>query len=64
MLMQIVKQIFTQTKPLLEEVVTAIANSIKESFPQIEYLNISIKKENPPLGENVASSEVSVERKY
>jgi hypothetical protein len=34
------------------------------AFPDIKYLNISIRKKNPPLGGLIDSSMVGLEKKY
>lgn len=55
---------FNERKKLLEELVYGIEQDTVQRFPQIKYLLISIRKLNPPLGAEVESSEVSVEKHY
>ena len=63
-LLFIVKSHFEQTRPLLEELVQSIAAAIKATYPHIEYVWVSVKKNNPPLGYEIESSEVSIEQCY
>ena len=63
-LLFIVKSHFEQTRPLLEELVQSIAAAIKATYLHIEYVWVSVKKNNPPLGYEIESSEVSIEQCY
>jgi dihydroneopterin aldolase len=63
-LLQVVKNDFLQTRPLLEQLVQSIAAAIKATYPQIKYVWVSAQKNNPPLGYDIESSEVSVEQYY
>ena len=60
----VVKAHFEETKHLLEELVQSMASKIKGTYPQITYVLISVKKNNPPLGYEIESSEVSIEQCY
>jgi 7,8-dihydroneopterin aldolase/epimerase/oxygenase len=46
------------TKKLLEEVVSCISTQIKESFPQIKSLDISIQKKHPAFGKEIEATVV------
>ena len=63
-LLQLVKLNFEKTKPLLEELVQMISSDIETKFPFLSYLFVSIQKKNPPLGEDIESSEVSFEKNF
>lgn len=55
----IVKTRMESATPLLETIVTEIAQQIFDTFSQAQHVNICIKKENPPI-ENFCGS-VAVE---
>lgn len=63
-LLDIVSFHFKEAKKLLEELVMVIEQDIVQRFPQLKYLLISVRKLNPPMGAEVESSEVSVEKYY
>jgi dihydroneopterin aldolase len=63
-LFQVIKLNFEKTKPLLEEVVHMIVSEVEAKFPFLSYLFISIQKKNPPLGQDIESSEVSFEKNF
>ena len=63
-MLNIVKFEFAKPTPLLEELVFRIEQSIHAHYPTLRYFFLSIQKLNPPLGSEVYSSEVSVEKKY
>lgn len=46
---RIVKEEFSQRKLLLETVAMQIADSVQKQFPEIETINIAIRKLNPPI---------------
>jgi dihydroneopterin aldolase len=50
--------------PLLEELVYLIEQDVLKECPSMKSFYLSIQKMNPPLGANVKSSEVSIERTY
>ena len=63
-LLEIVTTLFSKPVLLLEELVQKIASETKKKYPYITYLLVSLKKNNPPLGAEVESSEVSVEERF
>jgi hypothetical protein len=63
-LLEVVKTHFKEKAYLLEKLVQSMASAIKEKYPLIEYQSVSVKKNNPPLGTEVESSEVSLEKRY
>ncbi len=63
-ILNIVKEEFATAKPLLEELVYTIEQNVLIQYPSMKYFYLSIQKLNPPLGTEVESSEVSIERKY
>ena len=62
MLYRIVKEEMALKSRLLENVATRIADRIKREFEQIECVELSVAKLNPPLGGKVASSRVTITR--
>lgn len=64
MVLQIIKERFSVKTDLLEKIISDCEAMLKEQFPQILYLYLSIKKCNPPLSPKVESSEVIVEKSY
>lgn len=63
-MLQIIKSEFAKPTPLLEELAHRIEQAILIKYPAMRYFFLSIQKRNPPLGSEVYSSEVSVERRY
>ena len=63
-ILQVIKKEFAQPTPLLEELAHRIEQSVLTMYPSMRYFYLSIQKLNPPLGSEVYSSEVSVERRY
>ena len=55
---EIVTEEMNETSKLLEDIINRIAKRIELLSSQIEAFQISIKKENPPLGGQVEASEV------
>lgn len=49
---------------LLEQVVQDISASIKKRYPAILYTYVSLRKQAPPLGGDVAYSKVALEKQY
>ena len=49
-LYELVKQEMAQPSNLLEHVAGRIARKVLGSFPQIESLDLTVTKENPPMG--------------
>lgn len=62
--LHIIKERFGVKTDLLEKITTDCEMMLKEQFPQILYLYLSIKKCNPPLSSKVDSSEVIIEKRY
>ncbi len=46
----LVKKVMSQKHKLLEHVGYAIINSVRESFPDVDQVEISVSKFNPPIG--------------
>lgn len=64
LVLQLIKERFSVKTDLLEKIITDCETKLKEQFPQILYLYLSIKKCNPPLSSKVESSEVMIEKNY
>lgn len=62
--LQIIKREFEKPTPLLEELAYRIEQALLAHYPAMRYFYLSIQKRNPPLGSEVDSSEVSVEKHY
>ncbi len=52
------------TSSLLETIAEDIIKEVKQTFSFVEKIEISIQKENPPLGLNCRSSEVSIIKNF
>ncbi len=63
-MLEICKTIFQNSQPLLETLLFEMELALLTAFPDIKYLNISIRKKNPPLGGLIDSSMVGLEKKY
>lgn len=59
---RIVKNEMAVPSHLLEHVADRIANALMDSFPAIEKLSITVYKVNPPLGGQIDSVSVSIDR--
>lgn len=59
-LYQIAKQQMQQPKKLLETVVENILDDIKNHFPLLEEITVTLKKNNPPFGGDTAIAEVGL----
>lgn len=64
MLYTIARRIMQTPQPLLETVVHDITTAIKTAFPAIHHSRVSLKKQAPPLGGDVARSVVILEKSY
>ncbi|SFE87033.1 dihydroneopterin aldolase [Chitinophaga sp. CF118] len=60
----IVERIMAIPQPLLEQVVYAITDAIKQKYPEIQKSNVSLRKMNPPMGASVRNSMVTLEKNY
>ncbi len=49
-----------QRSDLLENVAWRIADAVTEAFPQLENIEVSISKKNPPVGGDVEWSKITV----
>ncbi|HEY0244678.1 MAG TPA: dihydroneopterin aldolase [Mucilaginibacter sp.] len=49
-----------QPRKLIETVAQAIMNEIKSNYPELETIDVIIKKINPPMGCEVAYSSVTI----
>ncbi len=63
-LLDIVKENFSRRMDYLETLITEIEKDIQQKIKPCDYLFVSIKKKNPPLGAMVESSEVILEKEY
>ncbi len=63
-LLHLVKEANQKPRRLLEELLSELETRIREAFPQISMLSVSIRKMNPPLGCAVECSEVKFEKTY
>lgn len=61
-LYEISKQQMSNSQKLLETVLDNIYNSILEQYPFVEYIEIKLRKLNPPVGGQVAYSEVTLRK--
>uniref|UniRef100_F4C838 7,8-dihydroneopterin aldolase n=1 Tax=Sphingobacterium sp. (strain 21) TaxID=743722 RepID=F4C838_SPHS2 len=59
-LYRIAKEEMAQPKKLLETVVDNILNSIKVNFHEVNEIEVSLRKSNPPFGGDAATAEVSL----
>ncbi|MEH6305167.1 dihydroneopterin aldolase [Olivibacter sp. CPCC 100613] len=59
-LYRIAKEEMSQPKKLLETVVESILNTVKMSFHEINEIEVSLRKSNPPFGGDTATAEVSL----
>ena len=57
---KIVDEQMKQTRKLIETVAQAIADQIKDQFPFVEKIQVSIKKLNPPLSGKVEYSSIVI----
>jgi dihydroneopterin aldolase len=57
---KIVDEQMKQTRKLIETVAQAIAGQIKDQFPFVEKIQVSIKKLNPPLSGKVEYSSIVI----
>ena len=63
-LLHLVKEANQKPRRLLEELLAELESAIREAFPHISMLSVSIRKMNPPLGGAVECSEVKFEKTY
>jgi dihydroneopterin aldolase len=63
-LLDIVKENFSQRMDYLETLLAKIEKDIRIKVKPCDYLYVSIQKKNPPLEAVVRSSEVILEKKY
>lgn len=61
---ELIKQEMSISSKLLEAVVARIIWKLKEEFPQLIYLKVKLIKMNPPLGGEVHSASVTVEKEW
>lgn len=60
----IVKHIIAQRTDLLETIAMKISENIKETFPQIIAVDISIQKQNPPISQFRGSTGVRYKKQF
>jgi dihydroneopterin aldolase len=61
---EIAEAVMAVPRPLLEEVVYALTNELKQRYPAIQHSIVSLRKMNPPMGASVRNSLVSLEKSY
>jgi len=59
-LYEIAREEMQHPKKLIETVAQGIINQVKAKYPDVEAIQVSIKKLNPPLGSKVAYSNVLI----
>lgn len=60
----LVKPIMEKPEDLLEQVLVSMERSIRPQFPQLSALELSLMKRNPPMGQEVKSSVVTLHFSY
>jgi dihydroneopterin aldolase len=63
-LFNIVRERMEITTPLLETIAMDVAATIKQKFPRVMEINITISKLNPPIPNFQGAVSVSYEKKY
>ncbi len=63
-LYNIAEQTMRVPQQLLEQVVHDISMEIKQTFPVISYSHVTLRKQSPPFGGDVANSLVALEKQY
>lgn len=61
---EIAQAIMAIPRPLLEEVVYALTDELKQRYPVIQHSIVSLRKMNPPMGATIRNSLVSLEKSY
>ncbi len=61
---EIAREIMAVPKPLLEEVVYQISDTLKQRYPAITHSAVTLRKMNPPMGASIRNSLVSLEKDY
>ena len=61
---QVVKTEMERPSKLLEHITERISTALKKAFPQLIYLKICVSKMNPPLGGEVRSASVTIEKAW
>ena len=61
---QLAKPIMEEANDLLEQVLQLIAKAVAEKFKYIQTLQLTLAKENPPIGAKCKRSEVSLSFNY
>jgi 7,8-dihydroneopterin aldolase/epimerase/oxygenase len=64
LILQCVQAVFNERENYLETLILKMETTIKKEMMEIDYIYISIKKQHPPLGARVQSSEVILEKNY
>lgn len=57
---RIVTEEMAKASFLLENVAWRIADAVAEAFPQLEGIEVSVSKKNPPVGGDVERSKITV----
>lgn len=63
-LFQLVQERMNIPTPLLETIAMDIARQIKEQYPKVLEINISISKSNPPLSNFMGQATVTFSKRY
>ena len=61
---KVVKKEMECPSKLLEHITARISGALKTAFPQLSYLKIILSKLNPPLGGEVHSASVTIEKEW
>ena len=60
----VIKTTMEHPSKLLEHLTARISKALKSAFPQISYLKIRVSKMNPPLGGEVQSASVTIQKEW
>ena len=63
-LYQLVAREMQQPSNLLEHVAGRIAKAIEQAFPQVSSIDLTLTKQNPPMGADCEGASVEVHLKY
>jgi dihydroneopterin aldolase len=61
---EVAKSVMETPRPLLEEVVYALTEELKQRYPSIQHSTVTLRKMNPPMGASIRNSMVSLEKDY
>jgi dihydroneopterin aldolase len=61
---EVAKAVMAVPRPLLEEVVYALSDALKQRYPAIRHSIVTLRKMAPPMGADIRNSLVSLEKDY